>query len=366
MRVPREYIIAAKYLLIASAIFVVLYFGGKGIIGLVIYGPTKEQTLDVGAHFYGDDVFYTQLEEFGVLEGVSVDGYFNGTGKALVYLEIGNQSFLVLDTTKIATRETTQNQTAPPMVTGYVVAEESEPTGETSQDSDTQEESQPEQEEETPSESEPAVEEEPVSEEEEATQEEGGETQEEGVEESAETPTTTEETSEGEQATEEEEATQEEGGEAAEETTQETTTTIEEESQPSPENETQTETTETTTTVAETGEANETQEQPVTKETTTTVTEESEPIVINETQEQPTTEETTTTVAEAPAEELVGGNVSYENQTLSNVTLPEPENQTKAVVVNETTEEAGVNESMGNLTTQINQTQAVNVSENKT
>jgi hypothetical protein len=125
MRVPKEYVMVAKYMLISAALFVVLYFGGRGIAGLVIYGPDSESSISVEQSFAEDEELFFALPELGVLKALSIEGEFSGNGRALVYLELENRSLLVLDTQnpKEVEAEPIPNVTRAPLITGRVIDE---------------------------------------------------------------------------------------------------------------------------------------------------------------------------------------------------------------------------------------------------
>ncbi len=101
MRVPKEYSTALKYIVIAAAIFALLYFGGKGIVGLVIFSPSVEFTIDVDESFSENADYYVELEDLGILQGLDVNGEFVGAGKARVYLERPEGNLLILDTSDV-------------------------------------------------------------------------------------------------------------------------------------------------------------------------------------------------------------------------------------------------------------------------
>ncbi len=124
MRLPREYTATARYLAIATALFLVLYFGGRGLVGLVIYSPIVDLTKDVGASFAKEDTYLMDMQGFGTVTAVNIDGSFTGAGKAIVSLEVFNKSQVIVDTSSVRLAETTTTTNASGnLLTGLVVAE---------------------------------------------------------------------------------------------------------------------------------------------------------------------------------------------------------------------------------------------------
>ncbi len=121
MQIKRVYIVNFKYLLLVSAVFLVLYFGGRGISGLAVFNPVINETIDVNQDFRANDYYEAFLGKPTQISALKIDGSFAGEGNFRVYLETGNKSLLVYEK---------QESKKPNLMTGLAIADTSESTSE--------------------------------------------------------------------------------------------------------------------------------------------------------------------------------------------------------------------------------------------